>query len=71
MSTVQLDNPYGYETYRCENCDSVWQFDQLQPIVDIEQRIAPGETVPGGQCPDPECGALCHITEQAQPYNTE
>lgn len=30
-------------------------------ISDLDQRIAPGETVPVGECP--ECGALCHYTE--------
>jgi hypothetical protein len=33
-------------------------------VADIEQRIAAGETVPAGECP--ECGALAHL-DQVEP----
>jgi hypothetical protein len=43
--------------YECGNCGQQWTYDQLQPIVDLWERIEPGGEVPIGECP--ECGALC------------
>ena len=44
--------------YVCENCQAEWTLDDLNPVKDIEQRVAPGEIMPAGECPD--CGAVCH-----------
>lgn len=41
----------------CQDCGKTWSEDQLNPIKDIEQRVASGEPMPSGECP--ECGALC------------
>lgn len=46
---------------QCANCGTTYRADELHSIDDIEQRIAPGETFPAGQCPDPDCGALCDV----------
>lgn len=43
----------------CPNCGRQWFADQLRSIRDPFQRIAPGEPMPAGECP--ECGALCHL----------
>jgi len=53
------------ETSRCENCEKVWQDSQLSAIEDVHERVAPGEPMPSGQCP--ECGAVCHPVAAANP----
>lgn len=45
----------------CANCDWSGDIDDLKPIKDIHQRVAPGETMPAGECP--ECGCLAHLDE--------
>jgi hypothetical protein len=47
----------------CQLCDKEWRENQVIPlenVPDLLQRIDPGEVVPFGECPDPECGGLCH-----------
>lgn len=44
--------------HECGNCGEFHERDKLNPIKDIEQRVAPDEPMPSGECPD--CGALCH-----------
>ena len=45
--------------YRCDNCDMGFRsVNELNPVVDQELRVAPGEAVPVGECP--ECGAVVH-----------
>ncbi len=47
---------------KCQNCG--WTGDEgmmknpWPDIPDLTERMAPGEPVPSGECP--ECGALCH-----------
>jgi hypothetical protein len=50
---------------KCQDCCRVWDLDELRPIQDLGQRVAPGEPMPSGECADPECGALC------QPYEDD
>ena len=45
----------------CNNCLANWKTHELRPIKDVFDRIAPGEIVPAGECPD--CGALCHLVQ--------
>jgi hypothetical protein len=45
---------------KCQGCDAVWNDDQLKEIEHLGERVAPGEQMPSGECPDQECGALCH-----------
>jgi hypothetical protein len=47
---------------RCDSCDKVWALDALHPIHDIWSRVKPGGVMPIGDCPDPDCGALCYPT---------
>jgi hypothetical protein len=49
----------------CENCDWRGQPDDLQPVCDLLERVAPGEPMPAGQCPD--CGALAHYLDDTPP----
>jgi hypothetical protein len=42
---------------QCQNCEWTGQDADLAPIYDIFERVAPGEPMPSGECP--ECGALC------------
>lgn len=47
--------------HKCQSCGTKWDKDALKEIKDIFQRVAPGEPMPSGECPD--CGALCHPIE--------
>lgn len=65
------DNGEGFDGYcgncadkrnvSCDNCDWSGDIDDLKPIKDIYQRVAPGEVMPAGECP--ECGCLAHVEE--------
>lgn len=44
--------------HRCDDCRAIVLGSDLLPIVDIEQRIEPGNMVPSGECP--RCSALCY-----------
>jgi hypothetical protein len=49
---------------RCQNCERIYDSDDITPLgdtPDLLERIEPGELVPAGECPDPECKALCHV----------
>lgn len=46
--------------YECQNCGIRLDEDELNPVKDISERVAPGEPIPAGECPD--CGALCQDT---------
>jgi len=50
----------------CGNCGKVWDEEELTrvfpDIPDLTERIAPGEPVPAGECP--ECGALVHVVRE-------
>jgi len=50
----------------CGNCGKVWDEEELTrvfpDISDLAERIAPGEPVPFGECPD--CGALVHAIRE-------
>jgi hypothetical protein len=41
----------------CQNCEWRGPAAELKDIKDYDQRVAEGEPVPSGECP--ECGALC------------
>lgn len=60
-SDDQSDDP-APPLVRCDNCDWVGTEDdmgrQAHEIPKLFQRIAPGEIVPAGECPECEC--LCH-----------
>jgi hypothetical protein len=45
---------------RCNNCGQVWVAQDLAPIHDDWERVAPGDVVPLGACPNPDCQALCY-----------
>lgn len=49
----------------CQNCDWTGKVAELRcdlsNIPDLFDRIAPGEIVPAGTCP--ECDSLCHLVE--------
>ena len=49
--------------YRCDNCQKGYgSLYELNPVRDLEQRVAPGEPRPVGECP--HCGAVVHPVEQ-------
>ena len=51
------------KVYECQNCGTLHAEDSMNPIEDISVRVAPGETMPAGECMD--CGAVCHEWEPA------
>jgi len=51
-----------YQRYECQNCGTKWTAKELEPVEDVLERVAPGEKMPAGQCP--ECGAVCHQVEE-------
>jgi hypothetical protein len=56
-------NASAYATDRftlsvCQNCEKMHSDETLEEIENFHERVAPGEIVPSGQCPD--CGAVCH-----------
>lgn len=54
-------------TALCDNCESRFTANKLLPIKDVFDRVAPGEPMPLGECPN--CGALCHAVEAGRTYN--
>jgi hypothetical protein len=65
LDMEQIDpNPDGTfpdqadERSECQNCRLTWKDDELKEIKHLSERVAPGEPMPSGECPD--CGALCH-----------
>lgn len=56
--------------YRCQNCDYRTPHEtDLNEIKDYDQRVAPDEAQPDGECP--ECGAVCHGVEIEVPADPE
>jgi hypothetical protein len=50
-------------TDACGNCKREYKRQMLEEVKDIWQRVEPGGVMPSGQCPDPNCGALCYPLE--------
>lgn len=46
--------------HQCNNCGQYFDEHELHPIRDLMQRVSPGEMMPSGECPNHDCGALCH-----------
>jgi hypothetical protein len=44
----------------CNNCGQAWPVAALDPIQNYWERVTPGSIVPAGQCPNPDCRALCY-----------
>lgn len=42
---------------RCQNCDWTGDEGQLGELIDVFERVHPGDTMPDGECP--KCGAVC------------
>ena len=60
MSCIDLQSALEPQTLvSCQNCSWTGLASHLHAIRDLATRIAPGETVLAGQCPD--CGALAHL----------
>ena len=59
-----LINDHDGRVVKCQDCKWTGTACQTVPIRDLEERIAPGETVPAGECP--ECGALAALSKLDQ-----
>jgi hypothetical protein len=44
--------------HECQDCGKKWDEAQLREVKHLLERVAPGEPMPSGECP--ECGAVCH-----------
>jgi hypothetical protein len=54
-------------TEECQSCGSLYLLDELtNPIPDLEQRVSAGEPMPSGECPNPECRAVCHTIKEKE-----
>lgn len=54
--------------YQCDECHWTGELDDVAAIDDVEERVAPGELHPAGQCP--ECGALISVNDEDVPDYT-
>lgn len=54
--------------HECQNCGKTWAEDQLREVKDLFERVAPGEEMPSGECP--ECGAVCHPVRPEQKFES-
>lgn len=58
--------------HRCANCDKEWTNKDLKDPKDLFQRLAPGDMMPSGECP--ECGSFCFpsiYSEEKKPVTIE
>jgi len=46
---------------QCDNCQTIFDENELNPVKDLLQRVGPGEVFPAGECL--RCGALCHLVD--------
>ncbi|MTD92865.1 hypothetical protein GIW81_00795 [Hyphomicrobium sp. xq] len=46
---------------RCDNCGWTGTEDDVNAISDAQERLEAGGTVPAGECPEDDCGALAYI----------
>jgi hypothetical protein len=54
-------------TEECQNCGQRFTEDELtNPIPDLTQRVLAGEPMPSGECPNPECRAVCHTVKAGE-----
>ena len=53
----------------CQCCDWTGRLGELGEIDRLYERVAPGEIMPAGECP--ECGALAHLDTTALDYPPE
>jgi len=58
MSTTTKRVDSGW--HRCDNCCEIWHGSALKDIQDEWERVDAGGTVPSGECPGADCGALCY-----------
>ncbi len=58
----QLDD--NHPVY-CQDCDWHGEVEGLEEMMDVQERIFPGEVVPAGECP--MCGALAHLVDGGPP----
>lgn len=54
--------------YHCADCDWHGTIDEMDGIIDIGERVAPGELHPAGQCP--KCRALIGVDDRDVDDNT-
>jgi hypothetical protein len=61
---ICLESNEDGKEYECQNCGGRYTAEEIvdfENITDLLSRIAPGETVPYGECPDKDCGAFVYL----------
>jgi len=61
---VVRPNPWDRIESACQNCDWSGPDSLLGEIVDLHERVAPGEPMPSGECP--ECRCLCQPLDEPE-----
>ena len=65
MSHKSLIETEGDIPCQCDNCSWEGMSDEVVEVADLTERVAAGEIMPAGECP--ECGALAHYEDSAAP----
>jgi hypothetical protein len=52
--------PTVRDTVHCERCGHDWPESGFDPDAYKDIVVIPGDEVPIGVCPDPDCGAVCY-----------
>lgn len=61
MSTVYLNPTEPKALAKCDGCGHQFPAEEALPVADFQDRCAPGEIVPVGECP--KCGSCAHYAE--------
>lgn len=68
MSNIQVKEPHHYHCPFCDWHDETSEMGSISNAKNLEERIAAGEFVPAGVCP--ECGALISVANETVPDDT-
>lgn len=68
-STLHPFAQHGSDAVSCDNCGWEGTAEQTVEINDPSERLDAGGTVPAGQCPEEDCGALAYLVTPKPPGN--
>jgi len=50
--------------HQCDNCSARYTTEELEYVRDLAERLDWNGPAPSGECPEPECGALCYYVPE-------